>query len=38
MDDTKEAMLKMTEQIEKEQNVLESWEDRNNDDHGVMKR
>ena len=26
------------EQIEKEQGILEAWEERNMDEHGVMKR
>ena len=29
---------KMVEYIEKEQNILEAWQERNNDDIGVMKR
>ena len=38
IDDFKDRTGKMTEQIEIEQTVLEAWDDRNNDDHGVMKR
>lgn len=38
MEDMKTSIQKLIDEIEKEQNILEMWTDRNNDDHGVMKR
>ena len=38
MEAVKINMSKMVDSIEKEQNVLEEWCDRNADEHGVMKR
>ena len=38
IDDTKLATDETVKVIEQKQNCLEAWLDRNNDDHGVLKR
>ena len=38
MEGVKDAIQKLIDEIEREQNTLEMWQERNADDHGVMKR
>ena len=38
IDDLKDRILKTGELIESESHILEKWEERNGDEHGVMKR